>query len=284
MIRPALAARCASAGLLTGLLLVAASPAVAHTTATGGGAAAPVAPQLQEVQCGTEATATCDEGELLRIKGEYLDSTRTVVFMGARGRADDRRVKPRARSPHRVVVRIPAAAPSGRVRVFAGAAGASAAGPRVRVVPKPAPKAATPGQGVASAFPVGGTYDFGTEVNRFGGGRNHQGQDILAKCGTPLRAGLSGTVTMKKWQDAAGNYVVIKADDGTSQAYMHMQEPASVSRGDRVEAGQAIGVVGTTGRSSACHLHFELWTAPGWYEGGEAIDPLPTLKRWARAG
>jgi murein DD-endopeptidase MepM/ murein hydrolase activator NlpD len=38
--------------------------------------------------------------------------------------------------------------------------------------------------------------------------------------------------------------------------------------------------VGETGRASGCHLHFELWTAPGWYKGGRAVDPLPTLRRW----
>ncbi len=37
-----------------------------------------------------------------------------------------------------------------------------------------------------------------------------------------------------------------------------------------------------TGRASTCHLHFELWTAPGWYEGGKPIDPLPLLKSLAK--
>ena len=53
-------------------------------------------------------------------------------------------------------------------------------------------------------------------------------------------------------------------------------------RGQRVETGQPLGVVGDTGSASACHLHFEIWTAPGWYRGGTPIDPLPALKRWDR--
>jgi murein DD-endopeptidase MepM/ murein hydrolase activator NlpD len=38
--------------------------------------------------------------------------------------------------------------------------------------------------------------------------------------------------------------------------------------------------VGDTGNAWGCHLHFELWTAPGWYAGGEPFDPLPRLQRW----
>jgi murein DD-endopeptidase MepM/ murein hydrolase activator NlpD len=50
--------------------------------------------------------------------------------------------------------------------------------------------------------------------------------------------------------------------------------------GDQVFTGQQIGVVGDTGDASACHLHFEIWTAPGWYDGGHVIDPLPSLQAW----
>jgi murein DD-endopeptidase MepM/ murein hydrolase activator NlpD len=63
-----------------------------------------------------------------------------------------------------------------------------------------------------------------------------------------------------------------------------MRDPAIVKRGDTVSPGQQLGVVGTTGRSSACHLHFELWTAPGWYRGGTAVDPLPALQSWGASG
>ena len=282
MIHPARSAFRVTLGVLAALLAFV--PAAQAHRSTSGGASAPVPPKLKAVQCGPEKTATCGEGELLRIQGEYLEAAQRVVFMGAAGREDDRKVRPRERSLHRVVVRIPSAAPTGRVRVFS-TGGASPAGPRVQVVPKPTPQAATPAEPGATAFPVRGAYDYGTDVNRFGAasGRGHKGQDVFAKCGTPLVAALGGKVTMAKWHDAAGNYVVIKADDGTSQAYMHMQRAPVVARGERVEAGQQLGLVGETGRATGCHLHFELWTAPGWYEGGEAIDPLPALKRWARA-
>jgi len=82
----------------------------------------------------------------------------------------------------------------------------------------------------------------------------------------------------------AGNYAVITADDGTSQAYVHMLQPATVIRDQRVTAGQPIGQVGETGRATGGHLHFELWTAPGWYQGGTAVDPLPELQQYATRG
>ena len=257
------------------------APAFAHDARSSGGASMPERPELEEATCTSDVT-TCPQGGVLKIKGEYLDAAKAVVFLGRGGRRDDRRVAPTKRSPHRVVVRVPTGAASGPVRVISRTAGASAAGPRVEVAPVQQPPA-TAVDATTGAFPVQGRYDFGTEVNRFGGGRGHKGQDIFASCGTPIVSALAGTVTIAKWQDRAGNYVVIKAEDGTSQAYMHLQEAASVAKGDSVTAGQPIGLVGETGAASGCHLHFELWTAPGWYEGGEAIDPLPALKQWAQA-
>jgi murein DD-endopeptidase MepM/ murein hydrolase activator NlpD len=157
------------------------------------------------------------------------------------------------------------------------------------------PEAAAPPPGSASVktftfvgavFPVRGPHDYGQGAAAFGAGRAghvHQGQDVMADCGTPLVAARGGIVIQRAFQALAGNYLVIQDPiTGQSSMYAHLKAPATVKRGQRVETGQPIGVVGETGDASACHLHFELWTSPGWYRGGAPIDPLPTLKAWDR--
>jgi murein DD-endopeptidase MepM/ murein hydrolase activator NlpD len=263
--------------------LACAAPAAAHNN--GGGGASYEEPEITELKCGTGDRSSCPRGHVLRLSGEGLGGTRAVTFLGGRGRRDDRTARPTEKSPHRVIVAVPAKARSGplRIRTTAG----TAKGPRLRVlggIRAPSLRAAaTPGPD-GGVFPIQGAHEYGTHTNTFGGGRGHQGQDVFADCGTPLVAALPGVVTVNKFQERAGNYVVIQADDGTGQAYMHLAAPAIVEKGQRVTAGQPIGEVGQTGRASGCHLHFELWTAPGWYEGGEPIDPLPALRRWDTAG
>ena len=132
-----------------------------------------------------------------------------------------------------------------------------------------------------AVFPVRGRHDFGSAVNGFGGGRGHQGQDIFAVCGTPVVAARAGTVVEAETAGNEGNYVVMKAVDGPDQAYLHLLRPNSVSKGDRVGAGERIGKVGDSGNADGCHLHFELWTAPGRFTGGSAMNPRAALDRWA---
>jgi Peptidase family M23/FlgD Ig-like domain len=136
------------------------------------------------------------------------------------------------------------------------------------------------------AFPVLGAHDFGGVGAVFGAGRSghtHQGHDVMAECGVPLVAARGGRVRYSGYQSAAGNYVVIDSrGSALDTAYMHLLEPSPLQTGVTVRTGQPIGLVGSTGSSTACHLHFEIWTAPGWYEGGSPIDPLPYLLKWDR--
>jgi len=105
----------------------------------------------------------------------------------------------------------------------------------------------------------------------------------MAECGEPVVAARGGEVQYAGYQGAAGNFIVIDGN-GTSfdMTYMHLAEPSPLQAGEPVRTGQPIGLVGDTGSATACHLHFEIWTSPGWYEGGSPIDPLPYLLRWDR--
>jgi murein DD-endopeptidase MepM/ murein hydrolase activator NlpD len=134
------------------------------------------------------------------------------------------------------------------------------------------------------AFPILGGHEYGMSAGRFGAGRSghtHQGQDVMAACGTPLVAARGGTVQYSTYQSAAGNYVVIDGR-GTSVDFMyaHLAEPSPLQEGETVRTGQPIGIVGDTGDAQGCHLHFEMWEAPGWYEGGSPFDPLAYLQKW----
>jgi murein DD-endopeptidase MepM/ murein hydrolase activator NlpD len=139
--------------------------------------------------------------------------------------------------------------------------------------PEPAPTADT------FEFPVVGPHRIGTLPDqRFGGIRGHKGQDVFASCGTPVIVAIGGRVYRSTYEGGAGNYAVIDGADGRWYVYMHLRRPAAVSDGDHVALGQAIGEVGHTGDADGCHLHFEIWTAPGWYQGGRPIDPYGMLR------
>jgi murein DD-endopeptidase MepM/ murein hydrolase activator NlpD len=134
------------------------------------------------------------------------------------------------------------------------------------------------------AFPILGAHEISLDGGRFGAARSghtHQGQDVLAICGTPLVAARGGIVQYAEYEANAGNYVVIDGK-GTPNDFMyaHLAEPSPLQVGETVRTGQPIGIVGDTGDASACHLHFEIWGAPGWYEGGSPFDPLPALEKW----
>jgi murein DD-endopeptidase MepM/ murein hydrolase activator NlpD len=139
----------------------------------------------------------------------------------------------------------------------------------------------------AGVFPVQGAYTLGGDDARFGAGRTghtHQGQDILAAAGTPIVTPRTGFVTWRAFQKSgAGHYVVVRGDDGRDYVFMHMlDDSVAVQKGQAVTAGQQLGAVGSTGRSSGPHLHFEIWPG-GWYssKASQPIDPLPDLLAWA---
>ena len=102
-------------------------------------------------------------------------------------------------------------------------------------------------------------------------GHVHAGDDLSAPLGTPVLAVTDGTVTLRPLNGAAGNTIWLTDQAGNVYKYFHLSA-FSVVPGAHVRAGQPIGKVGSTGRSTGPHLHFEYH--PG---GGAAVDPSPIL-------
>jgi murein DD-endopeptidase MepM/ murein hydrolase activator NlpD len=138
----------------------------------------------------------------------------------------------------------------------------------------------TPAPAGTMIFPVAGPHTIGQGFGAARVGHSHQGQDIMAACGTPEVAVTRAKVKFVSFQKLAGNYVVIR-NKKLHQDYMyaHLAAPAPVVKGQVVQPGQQIGVVGQTGDATACHLHFELWLGK-WYRGGHPVDPLPYLETY----
>ena len=130
--------------------------------------------------------------------------------------------------------------------------------------------------------PIVGALDLGTAENGFGAARSghvHAGQDVFAPAGTPLVA-VSDAIVIDAGSDGGqGNYVhLFDRKRERTYVYMHMVEQASVSTGERVEAGERVGGVGCTGSCWGDHLHFEVREGRGFTAG--AIDPLPLIREW----
>ena len=129
-------------------------------------------------------------------------------------------------------------------------------------------------------FPLRGKHSYGDGL---GAGRGHQGQDVFAKCGTRIVAARGGRIQTNAYQSAAGYYLVVDgAKTGRDYVYMHMLRRGRPKEGSRVHTGDVIGYESDTGDAQGCHLHFEIWSAPGWYEGGHVLNPTRPLKKWDR--
>jgi Peptidase family M23 len=129
-------------------------------------------------------------------------------------------------------------------------------------------------------FPARGPHQY---WDGFGAGRNHMGQDIGTRCGANVVAARGGRVEWRRYQaSGAGYYLVIDGKaTGQDYVYMHLRRKHRPMKGERVRTGERIGRVGMTGNSTDCHLHFEIWSRPGWYQGGRAMRSVTRkLKRW----
>jgi murein DD-endopeptidase MepM/ murein hydrolase activator NlpD len=128
-------------------------------------------------------------------------------------------------------------------------------------------------------WPVVGKLEggFGGRRNPFGGSSYefHSGQDIDAAPGAPVVAGASGKVTFVGWQNGYGQLIVIDHGGGLTTRYGHLSH-IDVANQQSVERGQFIGQVGSTGRSTGPHLHYEVRI------NDEPVNPLQYLLTSAR--
>jgi murein DD-endopeptidase MepM/ murein hydrolase activator NlpD len=117
------------------------------------------------------------------------------------------------------------------------------------------------------------TSRFGPRIDPITGqrGRMHRGVDYAAPTGTPVLATASGTVVLAGWcSRGTGNCVVIDHGDGWKSQYFHLSR-VDVATGAQVGQGQRVGGLGSTGRSTGPHLHFQIG------RGREAFDPMRHL-------
>ncbi len=121
------------------------------------------------------------------------------------------------------------------------------------------------GEAVGEAVRV--TSAFGARKDPFTGeAKAHRGVDYGAPAGTPIRAAAAGVVRFSGARGSYGNVVIVTHPDGAETRYAHCRD-LGVRAGDVVEAGQTIATVGSTGRSTGPHLHFEV------RRNGAALDP-----------
>jgi murein DD-endopeptidase MepM/ murein hydrolase activator NlpD len=109
-----------------------------------------------------------------------------------------------------------------------------------------------------------------------GAGRGHMGLDIPAESGSALTVPSDSTITDKGFEKNYGNYVVFMDANGLEHFYGHMLEQSPYQKNDKVKPGDIIGRVGSTGKSSGPHLHWELGKAEGvtGYPRKNAINPM----------
>lgn len=107
--------------------------------------------------------------------------------------------------------------------------------------------------------------------------RMHAGTDFRAYCGTPIMAAADGKVEWARYVSGLGNQVMlyngIVSGKVLYTSYNHLAS-FNVSAGQTVKRGQVVGYQGTTGTSTACHLHFEV------YVNGQTVDPMTLIANW----
>lgn len=116
------------------------------------------------------------------------------------------------------------------------------------------------------------TSSYGFRSDPFRGRRaRHKGLDMAGPVGTPIYATADGIVGRAQWLGGYGNYIEINHGNEIQTRYGHMSR-LNVKANSRVKGGDLIGFMGSTGRSTGSHLHYEVRIA------GEAVNPVPFMQ------
>lgn len=111
------------------------------------------------------------------------------------------------------------------------------------------------------------TSGYGIRIDPFNGNPNfHNGIDFAGNVGDPIYATADGTVSETGSDNQKGNYILLEHEYGWSTMYMHLSK-VEVKKGDIITKGQQIGKMGSTGRSTGPHLHYEVW------QDGKPVNP-----------
>jgi murein DD-endopeptidase MepM/ murein hydrolase activator NlpD len=238
-------------------------------------------PVIQDLQCRTGCTraarvsragwVSVKEKGVLRIRGRNFDDVGEVLFLGGSGTGDNVGVAPQARTARTLDVKVPVEAGSGKIVLLDPAGnGSRPSRARLRILRTANSLSA---QGFVWPLPTRGhlTGHYGEDR----GSHMHSGIDLAAPTGTPIKAVAEGRVILVGPQGAYGNFTCLRHARLVT-CYAHQSEML-VTYGQFVKQGQKIGTVGSTGRSSGPHLHFEVrqgpeaWTTP--------LDPFKFLPR-----
>lgn len=281
--RQALAKQQADADKAAADSLVVSTAALADQAAGQAAVVAALVVQNAASEKAAKADLAANEAEYKDLQGEDVKVTQRIAARIAAQkalaakRAAEARAKAeaarKARLAAEAAARAKAADAAAKAEAARKAAAAAAAAARANG-DDPAPSSAG---GAAFVHPAEGpiTSPFGMRTDPISGdSRFHSGTDFGADCGSPIRATRAGRVTERYYQSSYGNRMLIDHGlvngDYITSAYNHASRYI-VSVGERVSQGQVIGYIGTTGRSTGCHLHFMI------YENGDLANPMRFL-------
>jgi len=148
---------------------------------------------------------------------------------------------------------------------------------KVKSTPQQAPQQSSPVQPSTQIVQVPPGKINPIVGDRLGAGRNHGGTDLAVDNGTPLRAVSDGVIVDSDYEKGWGNFLVMKDNLGIYHLYGHMQSGYKRSGPDK--RGEVIGKVGTTGRTTGPHLHWEAGT--GW-NGGTITGKFDPLNKYSK--